>query len=465
MLEILTKLLFLYLPFQIALNPAEGFDLASVRIIIPLLFIAWLIDGLKNKKIIIPNNLTFFLLISFLFLTSFSLFFAENFVWGLRKLIFLFSIFPLFFVVHAIFSSNQAKKLSLLKFTALGGVFTALLGIIQFLLQLIIPLNKLYSAWAIIIVPFLGNSFSQAVLTNPSWLVNVGGHTLLRATAFFPDPHMLAFYLNITGLISLGIYFSQQEYDLRTSPLPLLEGEMPTGRGGGKLTIYFSKHLSPKEIKNKKNYYLFFSIIIFLASFLTFSRGGYLGLIAGLLFFGFFTFKSKLKYFFNNAKRVISLIFILITFSLILAIPNPITNRLTSSFDLSEGSNTGRIETWKQSLEIIKANPTLGVGLGNYSLSIKPSANYREPIYSHNTFLDIAAETGILNALVWLLLFLFSIINFTRGFIINNDFIDLALVSALVSLSIHSLFETAIFSVHILPLIILILSLNNSKQN
>ncbi|EKE20841.1 MAG: hypothetical protein ACD_7C00461G0001 [uncultured bacterium] len=424
MLEFLTKLLFLYLPFQLALNPAEGFDLASVRIIIPLLFLVWLIDCLKNKKIIVPNNLTFFLLISFLFFTSFSLFFATNYVWGLRKLLFLFSIFPLFFIIHAIFSSNQAKKLSLLKFTALGGVFAALLGIIQFLLQFVIPLNKLYSAWAIIIVPFLGNSFSQAVLTNPSWLVNVGGHTLLRATAFFPDPHMLAFYLNITGLISLGIYFSQ------------------------------------KEINHPKNYYLLFSLTIFLTSFLTFSRGGYLGLISGILFFSFFTFKSKLKSIFNTPKKLfltLSTSLILIT---IIFIPNPVSNRLFSSFNLSEGSNIGRIKTWQQSLEVISNNPILGVGLGNYSLAIKPSADYREPIYSHNTFLDIAAETGILNALVWLLLFLFSIINFTRGFIKNNDFINLALAAALVALSIHSLFETVIFSVHILPLIILILSLN-----
>lgn len=427
MLELITKLFFLYLPFQIALNPTEGFDLASIRIIIPLFFLAWLIDSLKNKKLILPNNLTFLLLISFLFLVSFSLFFATNYTWGLRKLLFIFSIFPLFFVIQNIFPLDSQKTLSLLKFTVLGGILAAFVGIIQFLLQFIIPLNSLYSAWAKMVVPFLGNSFSEAVLTNPSWLVNAGGHTLLRATAFFPDPHMLAFYLNITSLISLGIYFYQ------------------------------------KENKISNNYYLITFLILSLCSFLTFSRGGYLGLIAGLLFFGFFSFKSKLKYFFSNTKRMLLLIFILITFGLIFAVPNPFTSRLTSSFNLSEGSNTGRIQTWKQSLEVIKNNPILGVGLGNYSLSIKPSADYREPIYSHNTFLDIAAETGILNSLIWLILFLFAIINFTHNFIKNNNFIQLGLAAALISFSIHSMFETAIFSVHVLPLIILILSLQKNN--
>lgn len=428
MLELFAKLFFLYLPFQIALNPTEGVDLASARVIIPLFFLAWIADSLKNKKIIIPGNLTFLLLASFLFLTTFSLFFAENINWGIRKLFFLFSIFPLFFVIHDIFPSNPLKKLSLLKFTALGAFLAAFIGIIQFLLQFFIPLNKLYSAWAIVIVPFLGNSFSQAVLTNPSWLVNVEGHTLIRATALFPDPHMLAFYLNICALISLGIYFYQKEY------------------------------------KTSSNYYLAIALILSLGSFLTFSRGGYLGLIFGLAFFSFFAFKSKFSYFLNDFGRLTLLILSLLTLLLIFIIPNPITNRLISSFDLSEGSNSGRLQTWHQSLEVIRANPLLGVGLGNYALSIKPSANYREPIYSHNTFLDIAAETGILNALVWLFLFLFAIINFTHKFIKNKDFVQLGLAAALVSFSIHSLFETAIFSIHILPLIILLLALNSSKK-
>lgn len=449
MLELFTKLFFLYLPFQIALNPAEGFDLASVRIIIPLLFLAWLIDSLKNKKIIIPDNLTFFLLASFLFLNVFSLFFAQNSSWGIRKLIFLFSIFPLFFIIKAISSPNSRKNLSLLIFTVLGGTLAAFLGIIQFLLQFVIPLNNLYITWAKIVVPFLGNSFSQAVLTNPSWLVNIGGHTLLRATAVFPDPHMFSFYLNICALISLGIFFNAIK---------------------NKKSINF-KQGNPRireddnnEITQINSYiYLVLFFILALASFLTFSRGGYLGLIAGLLFFGFFAFKSRLKYFLSNPKKMFLLVFIMLTFGLIFALPNPITNRLLSSFDLSEGSNFGRIQTWQQSLEIIKANPILGVGLGNYSLSIKPSANYREPIYSHNTFLDIAAETGIFNAFIWLILFLFAIISFTRDFLSKNSFVHLGLAAALISFSIHSLFETAIFSVHILPLIILILSLQKTK--
>ena len=43
-------LLCLYLPFQVALNPILGIDLASIRILILVLFIFWFFIGAKNKK-------------------------------------------------------------------------------------------------------------------------------------------------------------------------------------------------------------------------------------------------------------------------------------------------------------------------------------------------------------------------------------------------------------------------------
>lgn len=429
MLDLFIKLFFLYLPFQIALNPTEGVDLASVRVIIPVLFLIWLLISLKNRSLTLPYNLNLLLIGSFLFLCIFSLFFAENTSWGIRKLLFFLSIFPLFFVLGDKFYTNPIKRLSLLKYTVWGALGTSSIAITQFLLQFIIPLDELYTFWAILIKPFLGNSFSQAVLTNPSWLVNIGGHTILRATAFFPDPHMLSFYLNITALISLGIFF----------------------------------YIKQNKFSNY-TYLIIFSIIT-LANLLTFSRGGYLGLIAGLLFFSFFIFKNNLLNLLKSVKNISILAIIFLLIILFFIIPNPIASRLNSSFNLNEGSNIGRLTTWKQSLEIINKNPVWGTGLGNYSLTVKPSADYREPIYAHNTFLDIAAETGFLNSLIWLCLIIFNIITFTKVFAKNNNSIYLGLAASLVAFLFHSFFETAIFSVHILPLIVLIFSLNNFKHN
>lgn len=439
MLELFTKLLFLYLPFQFALNPLSGVDLASARVFILLLFFYWFTQSLLQKKITLRLDLIFLLLFSFLFFTVLSLFWAENKSWGIRKIIFFFSILPIFFIIRYIFASSLEKTRQLLNFTLWGAFLASLLGIIQFLLQFLIPLNKLYSFWAILITPFLGQSFSQAVLSNPSWLVNVGGHTLLRATAFFPDPHMLAFYLNICATIFLGMFLNVTKNKTSyNNPAP---------------SWNLGRHL-----------HLIFFLTLTLASFLTFSRGGYLGLLSGLVFFIILTFKSKFKKLLNNLRNIAILISIFLFFIAFFIIPNPVSNRLLSSFNLTEGSNIGRLDTWHQSFEIIKQNPLLGVGIGNYSLAIKPSADYREPIYSHNTFLDIAAETGIINLFLWVSVFLIAIFSFTRDFIRRKNYLSLSLAASLFGFSVHSLFETAIFSVHVLPLIILILALNKEKN-
>lgn len=430
MLEKLLLLFFLYLPFQIALNPSAGVDLALVRVIIPLIFLLWLLQGLKNKKIIITHSLITVLVISFLFLNIFSLFFAENIAWGIRKLFFFLSIFPLYFVTSDLTLRKRIGFLKVLKFLVLGAALSAIIGLLQFTAQFFFGVDKIYSFWSKIIIPFLGNSFSKAVLENPSWLVNINGHTFLRATAFFPDPHMFAFYLGISAPIALSLFLL--------------------------------------EYKTSK-WFGFLFLIILLTDFLTFSRGGYLGLLTGLLFFAIFFLKQK-KLFSINSKKIIpskktslkklllfklSLLFIILFF----VIPNPATQRLFSSFNLNEGSNIDRLETWRQSLNIIKNHPSFGTGLGNYALMIKPSADYREPIYSHNTYLDIASETGIINTIVWSLILIVSILKTTRNFQRNNNILYLGIASGLIVFSVHSIFETAIFSIHILPLIILLISL------
>ncbi len=121
----------------------------------------------------------------------------------------------------------------------------------------------------------------------------------------------------------------------------------------------------------------------------------------------------------------------------------------------------GRIETWKQSIDVIINNP-LGAGLGNYPLEIKPSADYREPIYSHNLYLDIAAETGIINALLFIWLITASILGFIK--LGKNNKFCLAGAISLVIFFIHSIFETPLFSVHNLPLLLIIIALSTAKD-
>jgi O-antigen ligase len=194
-----------------------------------------------------------------------------------------------------------------------------------------------------------------------------------------------------------------------------------------------------------------------LADFLTFSRGGYLGLgVALIIMLTIFWKEISQTY-----KKVILvglaglLIFIIL--------PNPFSTRFVSIFNLKEGSNSGRIETWKQAVNVIAEHPIGGVGIGNYPLEIKPTASYREPIYAHNTYLDIAVDSGIVNALIWIGILVFSIAKLLRRAKEHSIFWGAGL--SLIIFSVHSLVETAIFSPVVLALFLIILSFNNCPSS
>jgi len=407
----------LYLPFQLALNASEGFDLASGRVFALILGILWLFKSLIQKKLFIPNKIQSLLLLSFLFLSAFSLFFAQNTDWAYRKLLFLLSFVPLYFIFADI-AQNKEKAKRIIEFLVYGAGLISIVGVFQFSLQFFIGIDKTLLFWQKIIAPFLGNSFSQSVFQYPSWLVGVADITYMRAIALFPDPHMFSFYLGMLLPFSIALYAI-----------------------------------------SKRNRFLLISASVLVADILTFSRGGYLGLLAGLIF-ALFIFREKLMKSFSVKKFIAINIFILII-AVVMIFPNPASNRLFSSFDAGEGSNIERFKNWNQSLEIIKKNP-LGVGIGNYSLEIKPGADYREPIYSHNTYLDIAAETGVITALIFVWLITVSILSFTK--LENKNKFYLAGTISLAIFSVHSIFETPLYSIHILPLLLIIIALSTTEN-
>jgi hypothetical protein len=124
-----------------------------------------------------------------------------------------------------------------------GSVAMAVVALMQFLSQFFFSLERVLNFWLTRIYPvFLGEAFAQSVAIHPSLLVNIAGETILRATGVFPDPHVAAFYFGMA--IPFGIWFA-------------LVAE-----------------------KEKKTLFLVGSVILFVADLCTFSRGGYVGLLA-----------------------------------------------------------------------------------------------------------------------------------------------------------------------------------------
>ncbi len=414
MLDKLLLFFCFYLPFQIALNPSAGIDLASSRIFILALFFVWLAESLRRKMLRIGGSKINFFILGFLFLSLLSVSIARNSDWSMRKLLFLFSIFPLYFVVADLVNTKE-KMLKAVKCLVWGGFFVAILGIFQFAFQFVFGLDATYIFWAKYVSPlFLGANVTAAVLKNPSWLVSVSGKTLLRAIATFPDPHMLSFFLGMLVPFALGLFL---------------------------------------KLKNKLYLVIFFTLLF--ADLLTFSRGGYLGLFAGAA--GAFSLLwNALK-----NKHKIKILGVAIFLCALTLISGPISERFFSSFNLKEGSNQGRIETWKKAGEIIINHPVIGVGIGNYPLEISATADYRDPIYAHSNYLDIAAETGLVNLFLWL--------GFSGSLIFaflakSKDVLFSCAALSIIIFSAHSLVETSIYSPIILPIFLIIAGFGQLAQ-
>lgn len=405
-------ILCLFLPFQFALNPFPGIDLAIIRVLIPLLFIICIY---KNHKIFKDNSqITIFLFIlSTLFL--FSLAFSENIYWSLRKLLFLASFLPLYFIALS-FLQIKKNQIATIKFLSLGGILLAMIALAQFFSQFYFGLEYIYVFWSHHVIPFfLGKEFSQMVLAYPSWLVGIRETTLMRAFAIFPDPHMFAYYLE--------------------------------------MLLPWTIALSSESSKYRKILFLG-SLIIFLADILSFSRGSYIALIAGsLMVLPLVTMRVRIKIFIAIA---------LITAISFYIPQNPVSQRLTSSFDAQEGSNQGRLLNWQQGLEIIRQNP-FGVGIGMYPLAVDPEADYRTPIYAHNLYLDLAAEIGIPAMVIFIFIIISAFNNYWLA--ARREPFFVAGVACITIFAVHSLVETPLYSVHVLPLILIFLALSVRARN
>lgn len=403
-----------FLPFQFALNPAPGIDLAVARVIILLFSLMLIAYILKNRAWRIFKSNISLLILAFLLLAIFSIFLSANVSWSVRKLLFLFSVFPIYYF-SIFFIDSLEKKQQVASCLVLGASLAAIVGAIQFLAQFLFGIDPVYDFIAKKISPFfLGNSFSEAVLAYPSWLVSSNERTYMRAISFFPDPHMFSYYLGMLIPWSLALW------SLKTP---------------------------------HKKFFLFSSFLLIAADLMTFTRGSYVAIIASTFLVLPLVPRAAAK------KLLLGIAIFVLAFSI--SPRNPVSGRFVSSFDVQEGSNQERISNWEQATNIIAENP-FGVGIGAYSLAVNPNTKYREPIYAHDLYLDIAAEMGLFSAFIFAAILFFALKNFYQASK-KQPFFTAGIASILV-FSIHSLVETPLYSIHILTLILIILALGNFSK-
>lgn len=337
----------------------------------------YIIKADLNKKVkpksIFSENKAILLAVLFLLWSLASLLWAHNrsIAWY-RWTILLQGIIVFLFIAKQIVETRTA----FISFFS-GALCQSLLGIYQFMAQRITA-NK----WFGIAEHFPANIGTSVVETSlDRWL---------RAYGSLPHPNLYAGYLAIA--LILGIIIPPFIINKYSPPNSLEEAVK-------------------KELK-KFIYYLFI-FLLGAGIVIAFSRAAWLGIILGILIAVFAIWKKRGFFPANLAERFnIPLIGFLILFSLIIFfLREPILTRLNGSSRLERISNAEHVASYQKGLSAVKKNLLMGGGIGNYTMVSylkNPGLSVWDYQPSHNLFILIWSELGIIGLIIFISLLIFA---------------------------------------------------------
>ncbi|MDR1391661.1 MAG: O-antigen ligase family protein [Clostridiales bacterium] len=196
--------------------------------------------------------------------------------------------------------------------------------------------------------------------------------------------------------------------------------------------------------KNKlmKLFYISSAVLIFFALILTFSRGSWVGLLISFLICVLILDKRILI--------ILTVLFIIST----LFIPNFIFERFLSIGNISDTSTLYRVYIWFGTFKMLKNFWLFGIGPSEKNFNFVYS-NYQyngiTAPHSHNTFLQIFVESGIVNLIIFIILLLFFfrkiIISSKQSCIKSQHFlINLAIGESVLAFCLNGLFDDAFYN-------------------
>lgn len=268
------------------------------------------------------------------------------------------------------------------------------------------------------------NSFSYSNRFALIFFASVALSVILSSNIYNSQKIFFSRYIPYLLFFLLGFTCSRTKEYFRLFLYAVLMGGIILGLGGVRDHFYFnqSKLLTSFGFRvNLALYFVFYMPFCFVA--LLFSRNkGFklLALIATLVLLPCLIW--------NNARSAIIIAFLVIliatfvksrraglillmVFLIIAAFALP-KMFLNIHWLINSVSYTNRIDLWKTSLAIFEDFPIFGAGLGMYEKILyqyAPGGGYSEAfihLHAHNTYLEIAAEIGLLGILSFLLIFL-----------------------------------------------------------
>jgi len=177
-------------------------------------------------------------------------------------------------------------------------------------------------------------------------------------------------------------------------------------------------------------------LLAFIAILFMSTRSFYIGSFFLVISYGlfminrFFKNNSKIKAILFTIAIPLTVILVFILFSLAMTRLSPesgfglkseytaVVERLKT---LSQEKAGLRAQALQNSVKLIRANPILGVGTGNWKIEVLKYEGPTTPAYiymykNHNDFLETTAETGIIGGVLFLGIFILVVANFIRAF-------------------------------------------------
>lgn len=229
-----------------------------------------------------------------------------------------------------------------------------------------------------------------------------------------------------------------------TGELPRIEGTMghPNILAGYAIMLFFPLvfiFIKEKE-RNWRIFYFIELILLIINIVLTYSRASWIALVLGFLALGIY----------YSYKLLIPLV---IGGGIALFIPT-VQLRLSQFTDPS--INSGRQRIWTLAMKCFSEHPIFGVGIGNYEavhpqyVARFPELDPGEAIYhTHNVYLKIAAELGIIGVVIFIASIIFMYLRFIDIYKKASEYKTL-IVGILISFSVFfvaiNLFDNLLLS-------------------
>jgi len=273
-----------------------------------------------------------------------------------------------------------------------GGIFE-LLNFVIFLLIYLMVVNHIESSTEMdrIVVA----STITGVIVSVIGISQYYGFPIIDLPQDHP-PGATFYYKNMAG-----------QYIMMIIPLSLYL--LVAGRGGWMLRVYA--------------FVATISMITFL--YCSGSRASSAGLLSGLIITGLLhILTGRSQYISARSNRVgvkglrlSRLLFSLVLIYLLISLPGYIER--VSSDPAKIGSAKTRVSLWLNTMEMIRDNPLLGVGLGGWKVEYplyhnaitvtKRFSEHEQPLRAHNDYLQLTAETGIPGLIIslWMIFLIF----------------------------------------------------------